>query len=162
MVQTHKASGALATEKSPLLIMVEATVRIIEELVALMALEIEIISARKNEEHRELLQRKQRLTMDYRANIKTLTAEPELLKQLPADVLATLKAAGQKLADVTDRNAKFLRGAVLATQRLIQNIVAIVKKEVLPQGTYRNPADTQSAMGGYSPTCKPVAVNRTA
>lgn len=153
---------ALEAEKAAAITLAEATVHLINELVQIMSLEVDLISARKNDEHRELLQRKQRLTMDYRANIKTIAAQPDMLKHLPDNIRAALKTAGQKLADVTDRNAKFLRGAVMATQRLIQNIVSIVKQEVLPKSGYGNPMDIQSSMGGYSPTCKAVAVSRTA
>jgi len=140
----------------------KATVNIMNELVALMAMEIDMVSERKNSEHKDLLERKQRLTMDYRANIKVIAAEPALIARLSERHRAELKTAGQKLADVADRNAKFLRGAITATQRLIQTIVSIVKQQVLPKNTYSNPADIQASMGGHSPTCKPVAFNRTA
>ena len=70
--------------------------------------------------------------------------------------------AAQKLSDASDRNAKILRAAITALQRLIQTIIAIVKDEVLPKGGYRNPNNAQSSLGNYSPTCKPVAVSRTA
>lgn len=159
---TKPDAKAIEAEKAAAIAFAEATIRVIEELVQIMSEEPELISARKNNEHKELLQRKQRLTMDYRANIKTIAAEPEMVKLLPDDVRASLKSSGQKLSEISDRNAKFLRGAVMATQRLIQNIVSIIKQEVLPKTGYTNPTDIQSTLGSYSPLCKPVAVSRTA
>jgi len=162
MSQPPKAESKAVSEKASILNLAEATLALMNELVQVMIAEVDMIMSRKLGEHRELLQRKQRLTMDYRANIKTISAQPDMLKQLPDSLRAALKTAAQKLADVTERNAKSLRGAVTATQRLIQNIVAIVKQEVLPKSSYHNPADMNAALGGYSPTCKPVAVSRTA
>lgn len=149
-------------EKSAALTLVQATVNLMNELVQVMELEIQLVMARKLEEHKELLKRKQRLTMDYRANMKCIAVQPDMLKQLPENIRVTVRAAAQKLADMTDHNAKFLRGAVMATQRLIQNIVSIVKDEVLPISTYRNLDTAHLQLGTYSPTCKPVTGSRTA
>jgi hypothetical protein len=153
---------ATGKEKSPGIALAEGLLSVINELVQLMILEMELVGARKLQEHKELLKRKQRLAIDYRASIKSIAAQPDILKTLPDNIRALLKEAAQKLADITDRNAKFLRTAVLATLRLIQNIVSIVKQEVLPQPGYRNPTTAHLQLGNYSPTCKPVAVNRTA
>jgi hypothetical protein len=73
-----------------------------------------------------------------------------------------LKRVGRRLAEAAERNAAALKAAAAATENLIRSIVDIVKKEVLaPQG-YTNPRNTSLALGAYSPTCRPVAVNRTA
>ncbi len=149
-------------EKTPELVLIEATVALMNELVKVMALEIDLLTARKLDEHKELLKQKQRLTMDYRSNMKSIAVQPALLKQLPENVREAVRISAQKLADMTDRNAKFLRGAVMATQRLIQNIVSIVKQEVLPTSGYRNLNTAHLQLGTYSPTCKPVTGSRTA
>ena len=107
-------------------------------------------------------QRKQRLTVDYRAGLKSVAAQPEELKNLPPDVRSALKASAQRLSDATERNARMLRTAVLATQRLIQNIISIVRKETLAKPGYVNPNTAHLALGTYSPVCKPVAISRTA
>jgi hypothetical protein len=121
-----------------------------------------MIPLRKFTEHAALLKRKQRLTIDYRANMKAIAAQPDLLKDLPEAMRLKIKEMAQKLADVTDRNAKMLRTAVMATQRLIQNIISIVKSEVLPKSGYKNPTTAHLALGTFSPTCQAVAYNRTA
>src|SRR5262249_18767146 len=113
-------------------------------------------------EHADLLKRKQRLAVDYRASIKSLAMQGDLLKQLPEDLRQKAKAASQRLSESSDRNSKCLRSAITALQRLIQTIVAIVKDEVLPKSTYVNPKDFKATLGSYSPLCKPVAVSRTA
>ena len=137
-------------------------VTIAEELVALMEKEVGLIENRKIPEHAELLKRKQRLAIDYRASVKTLTLQPEILKQIPETLRVKAKVAVQKLNEVSDRNAKILRAAITALQRLIQSIIAIVKDEVLPKNSYTNHQAAGRMMGTYSPTCKPVTVNRTA
>lgn len=162
MLTKNNTAPVASSEKASAEALAEATVKIMNELVCLMAMEIDLVSEHKNNEHKDLLERKQRLTMDYRSNIKTIATEPAMMTLLSERQRSELKKAGQKLADVADRNAKILRGAITATQGLIQTIVSIVKQQVLPKTTYNNPSDIQATMGGYSPTCKPVAINQTA
>jgi hypothetical protein len=141
---------------------VTAMINLMEELSHIMGQETELVNGRKQKEHAVLLKRKQRLTIDYRAGMKSIAAQPELINSLPDDLRVALKASAQKLAEITDRNAKMLRTAVMATQRLIQNIVSIVKKEALTKPGYTDPRTAHMALGVYSPVCKPVAVSQTA
>lgn len=134
----------------------------VDELVQLMEKEVILVEKRKIEEHAVLLKRKQRLAIDYRASVKALMLQPDILKQIPADLRAKAKVAMQKLSDASERNAKILRAAITAVQRLIQTIISLVKDEVLPKGSYANPNASNRLMGTYSPICKPVTVNRTA
>jgi hypothetical protein len=137
-------------------------IALMNELSDLMSQEAELVNARKHQDHALLLKRKQRLTIDYRSGMKSIAAQPDMLKNLPNDLRASLRNSAQRLADITDRNARMLRTAVMATQRLIQSIVSIVKKETLTKDSYTNPKTAHLALGTYSPVCKPVAVIRTA
>ena len=139
-----------------------AMLGLMNELAQIMAQEAEFVNKRDQTAHAALLKRKQRLTMDYRAGMKSVAAEPAVLKQLPEDLRLALRTSAQKLAEISERNARMLRTAVMATQRLIQNIVSIVKQEALTTPGYVNPATAHLALGTYSPICKPVAVSRTA
>jgi len=142
--------------------LITTVIAIMNELVEVMSAEPELVMGRKFEAHNVLLKRKQKLTMDYRSSIKSIASQPDMLKQLPEDTRRALKASAQKLADTAERNARSLRAAVTAVQRLIQNIIAFVKSEVLTTPGYKNPKTTYLALGTYSPTCKPVAVRRSA
>ena len=135
-------------------------IALMDDLVELMTAEIELVMGRKFEAHKELLKRKQKLTLEYRTSVKSLAAQPDLLKQLPEDVRRKLKAAAQKLADAAERNARSLRTAVTTVQRLIQNIVSYIKSEVLTKPGYKNPKTAYLELGNYSPTCQPIAVQR--
>jgi flagellar biosynthesis/type III secretory pathway chaperone len=137
------------------------TIVLIDEIVTVLEEEIPLIETRKHKEHAELLKRKQRLTLDYRANLKSLIAEPELLKQLPESLRAKARIAAERLAEASGRNARALRAVITASQRLVQSIVAMVKDEVLPQTAYTNVQAGHMA-GSYSPTCKPVTIFKTA
>lgn len=139
---------------------VTAMIKLMTELAGIMDQEIVLVNGRQQPEHAVLLKRKQRLTLDYRAGMKSLSAQG-VLKQLPQELHESLKSAAMNLSEASDRNAKTLRTAVLATQRLVQNIVSIVKQEALTKPGYINPTTAHLALGTYSPTCKPVALNRT-
>ena len=142
--------------------MIKALIALIEDLVQVMSNEIALIENRRMIEHAELLKRKQRLTIDYRASIKSVALQPDIFRQIPDDLRQAAKAAALKLAEISERNAKVLRAAMMAAQRLIQTIVGIVKDEVLPKGGYINPHTAHLVLGTYSPTCKPVTFSRTA
>lgn len=133
---------------------------LIDEIAALMNEEIPLIEGRKREEHAELLKRKQRLTLDYRASIKAIIMEPNLLRQVPDEIRQKARRAADKLAEASERNARTLRAVMTASQRLVQSIVSMVKDEVLPKPGYKNFGAGHMA-GGYSPTCKPVTVYKS-
>ncbi|MDR3449339.1 MAG: hypothetical protein P4M15_06280 [Alphaproteobacteria bacterium] len=140
---------------------VSATVALMEELVRVLMREIDVVSERKLAEHPDLLKQKQKLAMDYRANMKSISAQPDMLKALPDDAKDALREIAQVLAEATNRNAIVLRAAVTGTQQLIQNVVAMVKTEVMPHQNYKNPARAHLQLGNYSPTCRPVAVSKS-
>ena len=148
----------LPTPPSP----VQGLVAMMEELALVLGHEIELVVSRNTTAHGDLLKRKQKLTIDYRASMKNFLSQQDLVKKLSEKERQQLRLVGQKLAAVTERNAQTLRAAMTATQRLVQHIISIVKREALAAPTYKNPAMAHLQMGGYSPTCKPVAVSRTA
>jgi hypothetical protein len=148
-------------EPSSVAILLTRVVALIDEIVALMNEEIPLVEGRKRKEHAELLKRKQRLTLDYRASLKTIVLEPDLLRQVPDELRASARAAAERLAEASGRNARALRSIMTASQRLVQSIVAIVKSEVLPKTGYVNPTAGHMT-GAYSPTCKPVTIYKTA
>ncbi len=141
--------------------LVTTIIALINELVDIMAAEPELVMGRKFEEHGKLLKRKQKLSTEYRQTVKSVSLQPDMLKQLPEDTRRKLKAAAQKLAEQAELNSRALRTAVTAVQRLIQNIIAFVKSEVLTTPGYKNPNTAYLELGTYSPTCKPVAVRRS-
>jgi len=140
---------------------INAIIKLMNELIEIMSAEPELVLGRKFEEHQQLLKRKQKLTLEYRATIKSLASQPDIFKQLPEEVRRLLKSTAQKLGETADRNARSLRAAVTAVQRLIQNIISHIKSEVLVKSGYKNPNTAYLELGTYSPTCKPVAVRRS-
>ena len=140
---------------------IEGTIALMEELVRVFFLEIDIVSQRKINEHPELLKYKQKLALDYRANMKAIDADPNLVKTLPDEAKTVLREMAKSLSEASKKNALVLGAAVAATQQLLQNVVAMVKTEVLATKSYKNPATAHLALGTYSPTCRPVAVSRS-
>jgi flagellar biosynthesis/type III secretory pathway chaperone len=139
---------------------VVATVALMEELISLLSAEIEVVTKRKLDEHAALLKRKQRLAIDYRANMKSIAAQPDVVKKMPGEAKDALREMAKRLAAAVDMNARMLRGAVEATKQLVQNVMAMVKQEAMPRNTYKNHAKAHLQLGVYSPKCCPVALNR--
>lgn len=132
-------------------------INLIDELVLLMNDEIPIVEQRRRNEHAELLKRKQRMTLDYRASLKTFVMQPELMRQVSPELAKRAKDAAARLSEATENNARSLRAIMTASQKLVQSIVSLVKKEVMPAMTY-----SKSQEGSYSPICKPVTVFQSA
>ncbi len=141
--------------------LVVATMGLMEELIALMGREISLVTQRKLAEHAVLLKRKQKLAMDYRANIKSLAAAPQLLQSLAGEAKDVLRRLAKKLETAAQTNAQALSAIAQASEQLIQNIVAMVKTESLPKSGYKNLATAHLQLGTYSPTCPPLAVSRS-
>jgi flagellar biosynthesis/type III secretory pathway chaperone len=139
-----------------------AFVTLMNDLAKAMDEENVLIEKRKFPEQKELVRKKQRMSMDYRANMKSLASQNDVMKRLPDDLRNALKAAAVKLSEAANKNAQLLRTAMLGTQRLLQSVITIVKDEKLPQGGYKDTRKGKGSLGGYSPTCKPVTVTRTA
>ena len=157
------ASSISTTIKAPVgpVQMVSRIITLIDELIEVMNLEVDLIQQRKMPEHAELLKRKQRLTLDYRASLKDIALQPDLLKKVPEDLRLKASAAARRLGLTTQHNGHILRGAMQAIEQLTRSIITMVKADVLPNNSYGNPNNGRAAVG-YSPTCKPVTGSRTA
>lgn len=155
------ASANATPEASSVAHLLTRIIVLIDEIVKVMDEEIALVESRKRVEHAELLKRKQRLTLDYRASLKAIVLEPNLLRDVPEELRAKARDAAERLAEASGRNARSLRSIITACQRLVQSIVAIVKDEVLPKSGYSNVSAGHLAHG-YSPICKPVTVYKTA
>jgi len=155
------ATGKTKPETSSVATMLTRIIALMEEIVQVMDEEIPLVEGRKRTEHAELLKRKQRLTLDYRASLKAIVLEPDLLRQAPEELRATARAAAAKLAEASERNATIVRAIIAASQRLVQSIITIVKDEKLPTNNYAK-LGTGAMAGVYSPICKPVTVYQSA
>ncbi len=155
--QDKKIASAL--KGAPTLVV--ATVALMEELARVLMAEADLVTKRKMPEHAELLKRKQRLAVDYRANMKSIAAQPDVLKKLPDEAKNAVKEIAKRLAMASETNARMLRGAVDATRQLMHNVMAMIRTEALPRNTYKNHAKAHMQLGVYSPKCRPVAVMRT-
>ncbi len=138
-----------------------ATILLMEELTRVLVAEIDMVTSRKKAEHAALLKKKQRLAVDYRANMKAIADDPHVFKTMPEEAKDVLREAAKRLAEAADSNARSLRAAVGATRQLIQNIVAMVRSETNTKASYKNHTKAHMELGCYSPKCRPVAVSRT-
>ena len=154
-------SPAIDKDKGSPAHVLRSVISLIDELVAVMNQEVSLVELRRAKEHAELLKKKQRLTVDYRAALKSIALQPQLLKQVPDDLRNAAKAAAARLAEASEKNSRLLRTAIVASQQLIQTIVGLVKEEVMPKGAYGNPFGQKQVKGAYSPTCQPVTGVRT-
>ena len=102
-------------------------VRLMGDLVSLLEHEITVVEERLSEELPGIVARKQRLLMDYQAELKT--ANQEWLKTLPAPKKQLLRQMGEALRDASERNARVLKAAATATQRLLHGIMTSVRDE---------------------------------
>lgn len=150
---------ARALQDAPQLVV--STVALMEELTHVLATEKDIVTKRKMKEHPALLKHKQRLAVDYRANMKSIAAQPDILKKMSAEAKDAVREAAKRLAVATDSNARMLRAAVDATRQLIQNIMVMIRNETMPQQSYKNHAKAHLMLGNHNPVCRPVSVHRT-
>src|SRR5262245_30676277 len=83
--------------------------RVMHDLIAVMDAEPELMIGRRIAEHRELLQRKQRLLLDYEHDLKALSLSPGYLKSMSKDLMAQLAEGQKQLEEAVNRNASALK-----------------------------------------------------
>ncbi len=141
--------------------MAQTLERLMESLAGVMEKEMKFLDAKKLEDVAALREEKAQLVRDYKNNITILSNQPELLKGAPEEMRVRLRLVGEKLADLTGRNALMLRAAISSTQSLIQTVVEAARAGMKTHDSYDDPRKVSSNLGGYSPVCDPVAINKT-
>jgi flagellar biosynthesis/type III secretory pathway chaperone len=141
--------------------LVIATAVLMEELIRVLAKEVELVHAHKLPEHQVLLKEKQKLATGYRVNMQAISEHPEMLKSLTPEGKAALKDLAARLSDVSNDNAAVLRSAINAVKQLVANVMSMIRNTVMAPTTYKNTAKHYIQPGAYSPTCAPIAVSRS-
>ncbi|MDD3029640.1 MAG: hypothetical protein PHS57_05105 [Alphaproteobacteria bacterium] len=139
---------------------VVSTMALMEELVQVLGREETVVTKRLMEEHAALLKRKQWLAANYRANMTSILKNPSLAKGLSDEAKAAVREMSDRLTKAAASNARMLKAASEATCRLVQNVMAMVKRETLPQQVYKNHAKAHLHLGRHSPSCRAVAFSR--
>ena len=131
--------------------------RLMNDLVSIMEQEITVVEERLNDQLPELVSRKQRLLVDYQAEFKAATARPEWLAQLPTTQKTMLQKAGLVLQEVSERNGRIVKAAMVGTQRLLQGIMSSVRDEKCARAGYDHLVQTSG-----NPQTKSVLFKTTA
>ncbi len=105
--------------------------------------------------------RKVQLLADYGSAMKSIDADPALVKQAPADIREKLREMGNSFAQKARDNASALKAAMDSTDNLLRNIMGMVREEAMKQQGYRDHRSPAQAAGGYAEICPPVSVVRT-
>lgn len=155
--EKQKASPSLNLSK-----MTQAIDENMKALAALMDEEMTFLAAQNMEGLSGLRERKAKLLRDYQTFVMTFSQKPALLKAAPEETRARLRETGQRLAAAAERNAKSLQAAVSATQSVLEFVMNAAREDVKKVDSYTDPRKKNTQPGAYSPTCAPVAVNRTA
>jgi len=141
----------------------EALIQLIKEFTGVLETEIQLLGKRDIKSIAELLPRKLRLLSTYQANMKVISANPEVLKSAPVETRAMLKSVSQKLDATATKNAKLLKGALMATKRIVSNVMGSIREETLAKTpSYANTRNPRLARNKYSPTCPAVAIRTSA
>ncbi len=130
---------------------------IVESLRAVLEEESGLLEKRDFSQAPRLLRQKQELTHLYHAQLRALSQAGK--DALDARKRQSLVEAGRALETVTERNANLLRAAHGASERLMRNIMDLVRKEQQQDSGYDRGAVLDAARKS---TCKPVAFNQQA
>jgi flagellar biosynthesis/type III secretory pathway chaperone len=129
--------------------------KLMEELILLMEREITVVETRAPESLEEIVARKQRLLVEYQAEFKSVTKNADWLNALLPAQKSLLRKLGEKMREVTERNASVLKAASAATQRLLQGIMQTVREEKCA------PVGYQHLLQAAPPSSAPPAIFNT-
>lgn len=141
----------------------DALFQLLKELTGVMEMEAQLLSKQDMKGIAELLPRKLRLLSTYQANVQVISNNPDLLKNAPEKTRNQLKTIAANLHATANQNANRLKGALLATRRIVSNVMGSIREETqnkLP--SYANLRVAHMARNKYSPMCQAVAVRTTA
>src|ERR1043166_9743292 len=123
------ANPALPSTPHKLMVIIDELTRILEE-------ETPMIQARDFSRHSELLRRKQELTPDYQASLKVIAENPAALEGLSTAERSIIRGAGERLDQVSRRNAEVLNFAAKSSERLMHAIMDEVRRALQNEGGY--------------------------
>ena len=123
------ANPALPSTPHKLMVIIDELTRILEE-------ETPMIQARDFSRHSELLRRKQELTLDYQASLKVIAENPAALEGLSTAERSIIRGAGERLDQVSRRNAEVLNFAAKSSERLMHAIMDEVRRALQNEGGY--------------------------
>lgn len=142
---------------APLPSLAQKLLGIVEELTKVMEAETPLIREREYDRQAPLVKRKQELSLDYQAALKTLAENPSLLSGMSVEQKALLKSSGRKLDEVSRENAEAIRLAHIATERLLSVIMNEIRRDMHAEGGYSQRGMLAAA---ESAKARPMAYNQ--
>lgn len=126
---------------------VHAFITTVDQLVAVMDTEIELLREMRTRDIAELQARKVSLVASYERLAAQLQEDPELLPSLEPELREELLEVSEVLQDAIRDNEAALRAATRANERLLKTIVEALQQE---QNTYGSMGQAPARAG--SPT----------
>lgn len=130
--------------------------QLMDEMTVLLEHEIELVRRHATAELTAVLRRKQELTMDYEAALKSLA---DNYKSMPADERAQLKVKGKAMDEAARRNAEVVATAHNATERLLQVVMNEIRQDLMKNSGYAPSGYLAMASKSVS---QPVAISQKA
>lgn len=161
-VMKNNRPSTTATKPSEASRLATAVLSVMETLSQVMDREVELLGKQDFAAVTALRDEKAKWSREYRSNMQALMQKPDLLKEASAEERQRLRKQGEVLAQSARRNAGCLRIAIGATQSLVQTVMNVAREQNKSNDCYSDPRKTALTLGSYSPTCTPVAINRTA
>jgi hypothetical protein len=135
---------------------VEQLITLTERLTQRLAAELVLFEKRRPHETAASLPETAELANLYRRESQRVKAEPSLISNAPAALIARLRQATVAFEAVLARHTRVLEAARTLTEGLVRAIASEIQRQRAPVATYG--ADARSA---YAPA-QPVTLNRRA
>lgn len=138
-----------------------------QDLVAMMKALTEIMNAEtealkikdvKSVERSSL--KKIQLLREYQKSLAVLAQNPTILKEIDGGLRKELQATRKTCESAAQRNSTSLKGALKATQHLIETIVQAAIKSTKKMESYSDPRTKHLELGAQNRICDPVAYCR--
>ena len=111
-------------------------ITITERLAELLHRENDALRNRRSKDVHDLLDEKATLSRVYETRFKALSDNPELIGEADLDIRERLQAAGIKVQELMDENAKLLKAAIEANRRVVELIADAVREQQPSAGVY--------------------------
>lgn len=98
---------------------------------------------------------------EYQKTLVVVANNPTILNSIDPELREELRSTRKLCEKVAQKNHTSLKGALYATQNLIETIIGAAVKSARKTDSYSDPRTKHLELGTHNPVCDPVALCRS-
>ncbi|MDV7339052.1 hypothetical protein RYZ26_05580 [Terasakiella sp. A23] len=124
---------------------------ICERMIEILTKENDALRKNEGAQVKDRLEEKTQLSLFYERHMKSLQRNPDQLKEIDEDTLASLRELGEEMNILLDENGRLLKIAMDSNRRFMKRVAEAAKTHTPHSGTYANNGHSGPQVGLTAP-----------